>query len=201
MLLYDSPGLGQLLQGPAAARASRHRLRAARARRRRPLEPPGAARRAEPGAARADAGARRRPLARRVERDPLVLRRGHAVPARGSIRAGAGAAVDVLRAVRPRAVHRGRALLGRSSPAARRRAPTQIDARRAAGYARSTRWSAQLRAAASSSSASATRSPTSPSTPTRTSPHEGGFDLAAYPATRAWLGRVAGQPGHVPITA
>ncbi len=31
--------------------------------------------------------------------------------------------------------------------------------------------------------------------------HEGGFDLAAYPATRAWLTRVAGQPGHVPITA
>ena len=30
---------------------------------------------------------------------------------------------------------------------------------------------------------------------------EGGFDLAAYPVIRAWLHRVAGQPGHVPITA
>jgi len=30
---------------------------------------------------------------------------------------------------------------------------------------------------------------------------EGGFDLAAYPAVRAWIGRVAGQPGHLPITA
>jgi glutathione S-transferase len=30
---------------------------------------------------------------------------------------------------------------------------------------------------------------------------EGGFDLEAYPAVRAWLARVAGQPGHVPITA
>jgi glutathione S-transferase len=30
---------------------------------------------------------------------------------------------------------------------------------------------------------------------------EGGFDLAPYPAVRTWLGRVAGQPGHVPITA
>ncbi|MSO58533.1 MAG: glutathione S-transferase family protein [Thermoleophilia bacterium] len=30
---------------------------------------------------------------------------------------------------------------------------------------------------------------------------EAGFDLASYPATRAWLGRVAAQPGHVPITA
>jgi glutathione S-transferase len=30
---------------------------------------------------------------------------------------------------------------------------------------------------------------------------EGGFDLEGYPAIRAWLDRVAGQPGHVPITA
>ena len=29
---------------------------------------------------------------------------------------------------------------------------------------------------------------------------EGGFDLAAYPAVRAWLDRVADQPGHVLIT-
>ena len=29
---------------------------------------------------------------------------------------------------------------------------------------------------------------------------EGGFDLAGLPAVRAWLGRVRGQPGHVPIT-
>ena len=25
------------------------------------------------------------------------------------------------------------------------------------------------------------------------------FDLARYPATRAWLARVAAEPGHVPI--
>jgi glutathione S-transferase len=30
--------------------------------------------------------------------------------------------------------------------------------------------------------------------------HEGGFDLEGFPAVRAWLGRVAAQPGHVPIT-
>lgn len=30
---------------------------------------------------------------------------------------------------------------------------------------------------------------------------EGGFELARYPALRAWLGRVAAQPGHVPIDA
>jgi glutathione S-transferase len=31
--------------------------------------------------------------------------------------------------------------------------------------------------------------------------HEGGFELGAYPAIRAWLARVAAQPGHVPIGA
>ena len=30
--------------------------------------------------------------------------------------------------------------------------------------------------------------------------HEGGFDLEPYPAIRAWLERIAGQPGHIPIT-
>ena len=30
---------------------------------------------------------------------------------------------------------------------------------------------------------------------------EGGFSLDPYPAVRAWLGNVAAQPGHVPITA
>jgi glutathione S-transferase len=30
---------------------------------------------------------------------------------------------------------------------------------------------------------------------------EGGFDLSGYGAIRAWLDRVAGQPGHAPITA
>jgi glutathione S-transferase len=30
---------------------------------------------------------------------------------------------------------------------------------------------------------------------------EGGFDLEGYPAVRAWLDRVAAEPGHLPITA
>ena len=30
--------------------------------------------------------------------------------------------------------------------------------------------------------------------------HEGGFDLEPYPAVRAWLDRVAAEPGHVPIS-
>ncbi len=30
--------------------------------------------------------------------------------------------------------------------------------------------------------------------------HEGGFDLASYPAIRNWLARVKSQPRHIPIT-
>jgi glutathione S-transferase len=30
---------------------------------------------------------------------------------------------------------------------------------------------------------------------------EGGFELEPYPAVRAWLERVASEPGHVPIDA
>jgi len=30
---------------------------------------------------------------------------------------------------------------------------------------------------------------------------EGGFDLGGYPSVRAWLARVASEPGHVPIDA
>ncbi|MEM7410170.1 MAG: glutathione S-transferase family protein [Myxococcota bacterium] len=29
---------------------------------------------------------------------------------------------------------------------------------------------------------------------------EGGYDLGAFPRVRAWIGRVAAQPGHIPIT-
>lgn len=29
--------------------------------------------------------------------------------------------------------------------------------------------------------------------------HEGGFDLAPYPAVQAWLARVASHPKHVPM--
>ena len=30
--------------------------------------------------------------------------------------------------------------------------------------------------------------------------HEGGFDLAQYPAVRTWLERVKAQPGHVSMS-
>jgi glutathione S-transferase len=31
--------------------------------------------------------------------------------------------------------------------------------------------------------------------------HEGGFSLDGYPAVRAWLTRIAAEPGHVPMSA
>ena len=31
--------------------------------------------------------------------------------------------------------------------------------------------------------------------------HQGGFDLSGYPGMRAWIDRVAAQPGYVPIDA
>ena len=30
--------------------------------------------------------------------------------------------------------------------------------------------------------------------------HEGGFELSRFPAVRAWLARVRGQPGHVTMS-
>ncbi len=30
---------------------------------------------------------------------------------------------------------------------------------------------------------------------------EGGFDLERFPAVRAWIARVASEPGHIPIDA
>ena len=69
--------LGQLLEGAADPRPARDPVRAGRGRRLRPLEPAETPRRQEPGAARADARAGRRPAPRRVERDHLVLRGRH----------------------------------------------------------------------------------------------------------------------------
>src|SRR5918996_177543 len=124
-------GLGQLLQGSAAPGAARRRLRDRGRLRGRPLEPEGAPRRSESRPARADARTRRRTPARRVERDPLVLRRRDAVRARRALRARADAPVDVLRAVQPRAVHRGRAVPADVLRGARAvRAPARAFARR-----------------------------------------------------------------------
>src|SRR6476661_4718691 len=159
----QQPGLGQLLQGAPAALAPRARLRAAGGRRGRPLDPAGAARRSQPLAARADARARRRTLARRVWGDPVVLRRGDAVRAGGQLRARAGAAVDVLRAVRPRAGDRALDAM-----------ETRLDGREWLVGDRMTLADIALYAYTHVAG-------------------EGGFELDRYPAIRAWLDRVAAQ--------
>src|SRR5690606_2787588 len=64
----------------------------------------------EPQRQGAGARARRRPGAGGVERDPALAGRRHPLPAVRSVAARPGTAVDVLRAVQPRAVHRGGAL-------------------------------------------------------------------------------------------
>ena len=114
--------------------------------------------------------------------------------------AGAGAAVAVLRAVQPRAVHRRGPL--HPPPAARRTARAAPSCRgwSRAATRRSASWSAGSRTTRSSSP-TATRSPTSRSTPTPTSPTRAGSTSTDYPAVAAWLERVAAQPGHIPITA
>src|SRR5690349_10067160 len=110
--LDDAPlqlrDLRQLLQGAPPCGAARRSTRARRAERRRSLEPRRGARQPEPGPSRADARPRRRTATRRVERDPLVSRRRHQVRPNRSLRARAGAAMAVLRAVPGRAVARRR---------------------------------------------------------------------------------------------
>ena len=145
------------------------------------------------------AGARRRHRADRIQRDPVLPRRRHAVRAAWPGGAGAGAAVAVLRAVQPRAVHR-RGALHPPFPATGQPAPRRAAPARAGRPRRSRRHGAD-------------GSPTTPSwSPTSYTiadialyaythvADEGGFDLVPFPAVRAWLDRVAAQPGHVEIT-
>ena len=197
MLLYDSPVSGNCYKVRLLLAHLGLAVRAADGRRRRPLEPARAARRAEPGAPRADARPRRRPAARRVGRDPLVLRRGHALRPGRPLRAGAGAPVDVLRAVRPRAGDRRRALLARVlGPAGGvRRAARGADRRRLPGARRD---GARTSTGGEFFVGDGRRSPTSRSTPTRTSRDEGGFDLARIPAIRGVARPRRGDAGARP---
>ena len=189
------PGLGQLLQGPAAVRPPRDRVRAPGTRRRRPFQPVRGAGRAQPGATGAHARARRWPRAPRVRRDPVLLRRRDRVPAPGPYERA-----QVLQWMffeqyshEPNiAVARFRQMPGSRCPtrSARPRARRRGGAAGDGGPPRDHRsWSA-----------SAIRSPTSRCTPTRTSPPRA--DSSSSPTRRSGLARrVATQPGHVPITA
>ena len=139
-------------------------------------------------------------LPRRVERDPLLPGGRHAAPAGRPARACAGAAVDVLRAVQPRAQRRDVALLA-AAPRADRRSAARPSPRSAASATRRSRsWSSTWRRDRTSS-ASATRSRTSPSTPTRTSPTRAASTWRPTPRyAPGWRGSRR-QPGHVPITS
>ncbi len=197
MLLYESRVSGNCYKVRLLLTQLGHRLRAPRTRRRRPLRPARGARPSESGPAHPDAGARRRPAAGRIERDHVLLRRGHAADPRGPLRTRPGAAVDVLRAVQPRAVHRGGAVL-----ADRRDRALRVRARRPSAAAARPRWGQWSTSAG-------------PDVPRRRALHDrrhrplrlyprragGRVRARAYPAIRAWLGRVAAQPGHIPITA
>lgn len=72
-------------------------------------------------------------------------------------------------------------------------ADADIETRRRGGYSTTS-------LNAGSTSASTAQQQISHSTLTHVA-GEGGFDLSGYPAVRAWLDRVAAQPGHVPIAA
>ena len=114
-----------------------------------------------------------------------------------SVRAGAGPAVALLRAVPARADARGRPLLD-SSPA------TPSDQALAERQARLTSRSTPWRRISPARDFFVGERYSIADIGLYAYTHvadEGGFDLAAYPPIRAWLERVAAQPGHVSIDA
>ena len=200
MLLYNSTVSGNCYKVRLLLAHLGIDVRAPRARRRRPVEPARGARRPQPRPAGADPRARRRAPARGVRRDPLVLRRGDAVRAGRPLRARPGAAVDVLRAVHARARDRRRPVPGRVLGRAReaRRPDRGADE---AGLPRARRdGAAPRRRRAVPRRRALTLADIALYAYTHVA-HEGGFDLAGYPAIRAWLERVAAEPGHVTIDA
>ena len=156
---------------------------------------PRAARREEPGPARADARARRRSAPRGVERDPLVPRRRHRVRSGRSRSSGlgysSGCSSSSTRSSRTIAVARfWITLLGE-----REKYAAELESKwRGGNRALGARWTATS-TTASGSSATASRSPTSRSTRYTHVADEGGFDLGPYPAVQAWIDRVAAGPG------
>src|SRR6185312_9973914 len=102
--------VGQRLQGPAAAVASRHPASPGRCRAdARRGEPPRLSR-GQSDRQGADAAVRGRKGALGIRRDPVLPRAGNPVRRRRSLGPGPDAALDVLRAVQPRALYRGEPL-------------------------------------------------------------------------------------------
>ena len=156
--------------------------------------------RQEPGPARADAGARQRRAPRRVERDPLVPRRRHGVRARRPAGARPRAPVDVLRAVRGRAEPRRRAVLDRDPRRSATSTPPSWKAKWRGGNRALDAIEGHLADRDWLVGSAFSIADISVYAYTHVA-EEGGFDLAPYPATRAWIERVAGRPGYVPMEA
>ena len=112
------------------------------------------------------------------------------VPGR-PVRARAGAAVAVLRAVQPRAEHRRRAVLDRLFGHAARRFEERLPGRMKGGYAALDAMEGHLAGRSFLVGERYSLADISLYAYTHVA-HEGGFDLEPYPAIRAWLDRVAG---------
>ena len=108
--------------------------------------------------------------------------------------------MDVLRAVRPRARDRGRAVLARVTRATRTRTPIGCREKHAAGYRALDAMERHLGGREWFVGDEMSLADIALYAYTHVA-DEGGFDLGRYPAIRAWLGRVAAEPGHVPIDA
>ena len=187
------PGFGQLLQGSPPAGVPRPSVRARVRRRRRPVEPAGAARRPQPGAACPDARPRRRPPARRVERDLWYFGEGTrfvpADPTSGRRCSSGCSSSSTTTSRRSRS-----SASGSPSRAGPRRSPTgSTSAWRRVPRAR--RDGGAPRGGREYLVGDAPRSRTSRSTRIRTSRRRAG-STSRYPAIRGWIDRVAATPGH-----
>ena len=146
------------------------------------------------------AAARRRHLPAGIERHPLVSRRRVALRAGDADRPRPGAAVDVLRAVQPRALCRHAAL---HLPAFPRRPSAPRRVARPAGerVARPSRsWSSTFRRRQFFVNDRYSIADIALYAYSHVA-EDGGHDLEGYPNVREWLGRVAAQPGYVPLLA
>ena len=142
-------------------------------------------------------GGRAQSPSRRIERHPLVRRRRHHAGAGGPHRARRGAAMDVLRAAQPGAEYRRGLFL--AGPDQRRPRPADPRARGLDGK-RLSRARRDGDAPRQSPPIFAANRFTIADIALYAYTHVANqcdFDLARYPAIRAWLARVEAEPGYV----
>ena len=125
----------------------------------------------------------RRLLSLRIQRDPLLLRRGHEILAGQQARPRGRAAMDVLRAIQPRALYRRGPPLGRASGQDAARTSRNCAMRTERGYHALGVMESRLQGPRLTSRARPIRSPTSRSTPTPTSRMKAASTSGAIPAS------------------